>query len=135
MQLCLGHTNCPTQTQRETGKWGRVSLPQSSDPTASREFCLDDVQEPVHTTQRVTIPLVGTISIHGNTGVWGDCMQVHLLAEAAQGPALPTSMIPTATYGELCLGSSQVPTCLRKLSAHSIEFPAKAVVSQDALAN
>ena len=39
-----------------------------------KEFCLDNVWGPVHTTQRVTIPPFGTVSIHGNTSVRGHCM-------------------------------------------------------------
>ena len=55
--------------EREVGK-GDTPSP-SSEPTVSRGFCLDDVWGPVHTTQKVTIPPFGTISIHGNTSVWG----------------------------------------------------------------
>ena len=62
-------------------------------------------------------------------------MQVHVLPWPAQGPQLPTSIVPTATYGELHLGSSQVPICLRNLRVHSIEVPTKAIVGKVALAN
>ena len=68
--------------------------------TAPKEFCLDNVQGHIHTTQRVTIPLFGTINIHGNTDIWGNCMQVHVIAKPAWGPQLPASIVPTATYGE-----------------------------------
>ena len=63
--LQLPHTD--PKGNREVGK--EVTLSSGSNPTASRDFCLDDVWGPVHTTQRITIPPFGTISIHGNTGV------------------------------------------------------------------
>ena len=106
-----------------------------SNPTASREFCLDDVWGPVCTTQRITIPTFGTISIHGNTCIQGHCMWVHMLAEPAQGPQLADSMVLTATYGELHPCSSQVPISLGNLSAHSIEVPARAIIGKVTLAN
>ena len=62
-------------------------------------------------------------------------MWVHVLGEPAQGAQLPIYMIPTATYGELHLGSSQVPICLKNLSAHAIEVPTKVIVSKIILAN
>ena len=83
-------------------------------PYSVQGFCLDDVQWPVHTTQKVTLPPFGTIGIHGNTGIHGQYMWVLMLAEPAWGPQLPTSMVLTATYRELHPGSSWVPICLRK---------------------
>ena len=62
--LLLPHTD--SKGNGEVGK--EVTPSPSSDPTTSKGFCLDDVQEPIHTTWTVTIPLFGTISIHGNTG-------------------------------------------------------------------
>ena len=44
-----------------------------------KEFCCDGVQDPVHTTQRVTIPPFSIVSIHGNTSVRGHCMWVCML--------------------------------------------------------
>ena len=70
-----------------------------------KEFCLDDVQGPIHTTWKVTIPPFGTVSIHGNTSVRG-----HVLAEPTPGPQLPTTMVPTVTYGELHLGPLKCPS-------------------------
>ena len=70
-----------SKRDREMGK--EVNPSSSSDPTAYRGFCLDDVQGPGHTTQNVTIPPFGTISIHHNTGVWGHCMWVSMLSEPA----------------------------------------------------
>ena len=93
-------------------------------------FCLDDVWGPVHTTQKVTIPPFGTISIHGNTGVWIHCMQVHVLAEPAQGPQLPASMVLTAIHEELHPGFSWVPIFLWNIRSHPIEVPAKAIVGK-----
>ena len=62
-------------------------------------------------------------------------MWVKILAEPAQGPQLPTSVVPTTTCGELDPGSSQVPICLRNLSAHPIVIPTKLVVGKVTLAN
>ena len=121
----------PAAPYRLVGKG--ITASPSSDPTAL--FCFDDVWGHVHITQRVTIPPFGTISMHGNTGIWRHCMWVHVLAEPVWGPQLPTSMIPTAKYGELHLGSSLVPICLRILSVHSIEIPAKAIVGKVTPAN
>ena len=58
-----------------------------------------------------------------------------MLAEPAQGPQLPTSVVPTTTCGELHPGSSQVPICLRNLSTQAIVIPAKVVVRKVTLAN
>ena len=52
-------------------------------------------------------------------------MQVHVLMEPALGPQLPAAVVPTATYGELCPGSSRVPVCLHNLSTHAVEIPVK----------
>ena len=100
-----------------------------------KEFCLDDVQGPVHATQKVTIPPFGKVSVHGNTSVRGYCMGVHVLAEPTTGPQLPTAVVPTVTYGDLHLGSSWVPICLCNLSAHPIKIPTKMVVGQVMPAN
>ena len=62
-------------------------------------------------------------------------MQIHVLAKLAQGPQLPISIIPTTTYGELNPDSSQVPICLRNLSAHPIVIPTKVVVGRVTPAN
>ena len=110
------------------GCWKGVIPSIDPNPTVPKEFFLDDVQGHVCTMHRVTIPPFGTINIHGNTDVQGHCMWVHLLAKPAWGPQLPASIILTATYGELHPGSSQVPICLRNLSAHSIVIPTKVVV-------
>ena len=58
-----------------------------------------------------------------------------MLTEPAQGPWLPDSVVPTATYGELHPGSSKVLICLRNLSACPIDVPAQAIVGQVAPAN
>ena len=113
-------------------EWGRRSPPPQA---LILQFCLDDVHEPNCISQKVTIPPFGTVSIHGNMGVQGHCMWVHVLAKPAQGPQLPASMALTATYGEVHPGSSQVPISLRNLSAQPIEVPAKAIVGKVAPAN
>ena len=62
-------------------------------------------------------------------------MWVHVLTELALGPQLPAAVVPTATYGELCPGSSRVPVCLCNLSGHAVEIPAKTMVGKVAPAN
>ena len=102
-----GLLQLPCTDSKGNGEAGKEVTPSpSSDPTAPQEVCLDGVQGPVHTTQRVTILPFGTVSIHGNTGVQGHCMWVHMLAEPAKVSQLPTSMIQTAAYGEIHPGSS-----------------------------
>ena len=70
-----------------------------TDTMGVKEFCLDNVLGPVYTTQKVTIPQFSTISVHGNTSVRGHCMWVHVLKEPTPGPQLPTTVVPTVTYG------------------------------------
>ena len=55
--------------------------------------------------------------------------------ELALGPQLPEAVVPTATYGELHLGSSRVPVCLHNLSAPAIDVSIKMVVGQIVPAN
>ena len=81
--LQLSHTDSQGKGEVQKG----VTTSPISDTTASKEFCLDDVQRPVCTTQRITIPSFGTISIHGTTGVQGHCMQVHMPAEWHKAPS------------------------------------------------
>ena len=104
-------------------------------PMEVREFCLDDIRGPVHTTWKVTIPPFSTISVHTNTSVRGHCMGIHILTELMAGPQLPTAVVPTVTYGELHPGSSGVPICLHNLGDHSIEIPMKTVAGQVAPTN
>ena len=107
---CLDQYSCPTLAQIELGWKRRWSIsPQEVTLWRVKEFCLEDVWGPVHTTQKVTIPPFGTVSVHRNTSVRGHCMQVHVLTEPMPGPQLSTAVVPTATYGELHLESSWVP--------------------------
>ena len=62
-------------------------------------------------------------------------MWVHMLVEPTPGPQFHTSVVLTVTFGELHLGSSQVPICLQNVSAHPVEIPTKAVVGQVIPAN
>ena len=99
----------PASPQMCRGDRGAVkgATPSTApNPTAPKEFCLDDVQGHIHTTERDTIPQFGTINIHSKTDVHGHCMQVHVLAKPAQGPRLPATVVQNAMYGELCPGSS-----------------------------
>ena len=72
-----------------------------SGPTVHKEFCLDDVQRHVWTTQRIMIPLFGTVNIHGKIDGWGHCMWVHVLAEPVRGPQLPASVLLATKYWEV----------------------------------
>ena len=115
----------------DNSKMGGVECsPQRSDPVEVWKFQLDDVKGLVCTTKKVTIPPFGTINAWANMSVRGHCMQVHVLMELALSPQLPAAVVPTATYGELCPGSSRVPVCLHNLSACAVEVPTKAMVGQ-----
>ena len=93
-----------------------------------QKFQLDYVKGLVCTTQEVIILPFGTINVWANTSVRGHCMQVHVLTELVLGPHLPAAVVPTANYGQLHPGSSRVPVCLYKLSAHAVKIPTKAMV-------
>ena len=62
-------------------------------------------------------------------------MWVHVITELALSPQLPAAVVHTATYGEVCPGSSRVPVCLHNLSTHALEVPTKTVVGQVVPAN
>ena len=79
-----GSLQLPCANSKEDRGVGEEVTPSpSSDTTVSREFCLDDVQRPVCTTHKVSIPPFGAVRIHGNTGIQGHCMWVHVLTEPA----------------------------------------------------
>ena len=109
----------PTAPQRCRGDGGAA---KGTNPfaglnsTVLKEFCLDGIQGHIHTTWRVTIPPFGTLNICSKTDIWGHSMWVYMLAKPAWGTQLSIPIAPTATYGELHPGFSQVPICLRKLS-------------------
>ena len=109
--------------------------PQKSDSAEVQKFQLDHVKGLVCTTQKVTIPPFSTINVQANTSVRGHCMWVHVLMEPALGPQLLAAVVPTATYRELCPGSSRVPVCLLNLSTCAVEIPTKTVIGQVAPAN
>ena len=81
------------------------------------------------------VPLFSTIKVQTNTSVRGHCMQVHVHTEPALSPQLPAAVVPTATYGELCPGSSRVPVFLCNLSTHAIDIPTRTMLGQVAPAN
>ena len=120
----------------KTEKEEEVSHPSpGSDPMEVQKFSLYDVKGPVCTTQKVTIPPFGTVSVHTNTSVKGHCIQVHVLTELMLGPQLPAAVVLTMMYGELHPGSSRVPIYLCNLSTHTVEIPIKAVIGQVVPAN
>ena len=129
--LQLSHIN-PSRTGMEE----EVSHSSpGSDPVQVQKLSLDDKKGPVNTTQKLTILLFGTVSLHANTSVKGHCMLAHVLTELMLGPQLPAAVVPTVTYRELHPGSSRVPICLHNLSAHTMDIPTKAMVGQVVPAN
>ena len=102
--LQLSHSGSGKSKMGERGNYSS----QMSDSVGVQKFWLDDVKGPVCTTQKVTILLFSTINVQANTSVRGHGMRVHVLTELALSPQLPTAVVPTATYGELCPGSSRV---------------------------
>ena len=99
-----------------------------SDPVEVQKFHHDDIRGPVHTTQKVTILLFSTVSVHANTSVKGHSMWVHLLMELTLGPQLPAAVVVKATYRELHPGSWRIPICLCNMSTHTVQIPTKAMV-------
>ena len=69
---------------------------QEDDPMEVQRFCLDDIRGLVHTTQKVTMLPVSTVSVHANSGVKGHYMRVHVLMELMPGPQLPAAVVPMA---------------------------------------
>ena len=131
-----GSLQLPHITSSKMGKEEEVSHSSpGSHPVEVQKFSLDDVRGPVCTTQKVTIPPVGTVSVHANTSFKGHCMQAHVLMELMLGPHLPAAVVLTVTYGELHPASSRVPICLCNLSAHTVEIPTRAMVGQVVPAN
>ena len=96
--------------------------------TVLNEFSLDNVQGQVRTTWRITIPPFGTINIHGNTDIQGNCMWIHMLAET--GPPAACFCGSDCYIWGLHPGSSHVPNYLRNLHANHIIIPIKVVVGK-----
>ena len=99
---------------------------------------------------RISTWMIARASLHHRVGqhssIWihqyswqHRCLRaLHVGSHACQActrPQLPTSIVLTATYGELHTGSSQVPICLRNLSACSVVIPAKVVIGKVTPAN
>ena len=84
VQLCLGHSSCPTKAQGGQGSWKEgYSLcgpwPHCAQGILSRWHlgtCLYHMEGHL-------IPLFGTINIHGKADIWGHCMWVHVLVWAS----------------------------------------------------
>ena len=125
----LQQLSCDRSDKNRIGE-GEKHSSQQGDPVEVQKFSPDDIKGPVCTTQKVTIPLFGTVNVCASTSVKGHCMWVHVLTELMPGPQLPASVVPMATYGELHPRSSRVPICLHNLSTYTMEIPAKAVVEQ-----
>ena len=85
--VMFGSLQLPCTSQNRTGMEKEV-VPSSPgvDTVEVNKFWLDKVQDHVCTSQRVTIPPLGTVSIHSNTSIRGHCMQVHILAKANTRP-------------------------------------------------
>ena len=114
-------------------EWATPSTVPS--PLHLRNSALDDAQGHVHMLQRVTTALFGTMNIHGKTDIQGCCMLAPCAHRTSMDPQLPTSIVSTATYGELHPDSSQVPICLKNLNACPIVIPTKVIIVKVALAN
>ena len=131
MSLQLSHSGSGKSKMKEEANCS----PWKSDSVEVQKFQLDDVKGSVHTTQKVMIPPFSTINVQANTSVGEHWMWVHVLTELALSPQLPPAVVTTATYKELCPGSSRVPVCLHNLIASSVEIPTKTVVGQIAPTN
>ena len=118
-----GSLQLPNMGSNETGVEKEVihSSPRSVSVEV-KEFFLDDVRCPVHTTWKVIIPPFSTISVHTNTSAKGHCMWIQVLIEQIPGPKMSTAVVLTVTYGELHLGFLRVPICLCNLGTHLIEI-------------
>ena len=88
--IMSGSLQLPCTTSKEDREVGKEVTPsQSSDPAASRGFGLNDVQGPVHTTQKLPFPHLG------------------LLASTA------TQVSGDAAWGSTCLPNQHMaPNCL-----------------------
>ena len=69
VQSCLGQLQLPHKCARGQAFYGAKTPTTAPDLTVPKEFCLDNVQGHVCTTWRVTIPLFGTVNIHGKTEI------------------------------------------------------------------
>ena len=95
--LQLSHASSDKNRVEEEAKCSS----QEGDHMEVCRFCLNDVWGLVHTTQKVTILPFSTISVHGNSGVKGHCMWVHVLTEPMPGPQLLAAVVPMPSYGGL----------------------------------
>ena len=97
-----GLLQLPYTDSKEEVEMGKEVTPSpSSNPTASRGFCLDDIWGPVCTAQKVTVPPFGTFSIHGNTGVHRHCCRSMCLLnqhDAGSCPPLRYHLPPMRSY-------------------------------------
>ena len=95
--LQLSHTK-PSKTGKEEEI---IHSPIERDPVEVQKFSLDDVKGLVHTTQKVTIQLFSTISVHANTSVKGHCMWVDILTESMLGPATQREIALKGSHDEV----------------------------------
>ena len=88
--LQLSHTNSSKMGKEEEVSHSSLGVTLWK----CRSSVLDDVKGPACTTQKVTILLFGTVSVHANTSVKGHCMLVHVLTEMTLGLQLPAAVVP-----------------------------------------
>ena len=94
--LQLSHSS---SCKNNTGE-GAKSSSQKVDPVEVWKLSLDDVKGAVCTTQKVTIPLFGTINVCTSTSVKGHCMGVHVLKELLPGsPGASSSGVHSNLWG------------------------------------
>ena len=86
-QLYLSHSSCSTKWKGGQGCCKRVTPSTAPNPTAPKEFCLDDVQGHVCTTQLVSIHPFGTINIHGTQTSEGTVCRSMCLLSQHEAPA------------------------------------------------
>ena len=113
-------------TKVDGGAMKGVTPSMAPNPTAPKEFCLDDVHGHVVPYGGSSFLQLGpSILLDTNTSEDTTCGSICFSSDCEA---------PT-TYGELYPGSSRVPICLRNLSAHPFVILTKVVVVKVTLAN
>ena len=76
------------------GEWSSCQGGTSSTASNAKDLCLDNVQEHILTTHRITISIFEAVNFHGKTDILGHCMWVPVLVELVWGTQLPTLIVP-----------------------------------------